>query len=75
MNEDRRNAIKKAKLLLEESYNILNNVLDSEGEAMNNVPENLQFSNKYENMEQNVDALDDAISLIDDAINSISVIH
>jgi hypothetical protein len=70
MNKQRRNDINKAIDLLEKASAILDQVRDEEQEAFDNMPENLQESDKGQAMQQSLDDLDAAIECIGDAISS-----
>lgn len=71
MNNKRRELLKNAISLLDTASNIVNTVLEQEQDCLDNMPENLQMSQRYENMELAVDCLEDAVSSIDDAKNKI----
>ena len=45
--------------------------MSEEQDYLDNMPENLQFSERYENAESNVDDLDSSLDSIDDAVESI----
>ena len=47
-------------------------IKDEEEDAMYNIPENLQNSDRYQECEEAVDSLDSAISAIDEAIDYLS---
>lgn len=67
MNKQRREKINKAVSLLEAAFQIVEMVRDEEQDCLDNIPENLEYSNQYEKMENAVDKLDDAVSSIEDA--------
>lgn len=71
MNAERRSRVAKAKQLLEDAKNILEEALNEEDEYRDNIPENLQSSERYEQSEICSDAMDNAISEIDSAIESL----
>ena len=71
MNKKRREQLKMAIKLLDHSSDIVNSVSDEEQNAMDNMPENLQESDRYSDMEDAVDALQDALDSIDEAVSSI----
>jgi hypothetical protein len=56
---------------LEEEKSKIEDVLDEETECKDNIPENLQGSERYENAEAACDALESAIICIEDAIENI----
>lgn len=74
MNKQRRKALQKIVDILIEQNDILEAVKDEEQDAMDNVPESLQESEKYEAMEEAVDSMDDAMSNLQDIIESLSEI-
>lgn len=82
MNNDRRkeisriieeidSAVSTAKEKLEELQSSIESVRDEEQECMDNIPENLQGSERYETAEQAVDNLDSAVSSIEELIEAI----
>lgn len=71
MNADRRSRVIKAKQLLEEAKDILEEALNEEDEYRDNIPENLQNSERYEQSETYSDAMDNAINEISSAIESL----
>lgn len=71
MNADRRSRVIKAKQLLEEAKDILEEALNEEDEYRDNIPENLQSSERYEQSEAYSDAMDNAINEISSAIESL----
>lgn len=70
MNRKNRYSLKSICMLLDNIRMEINNLLEDEEEKMFNYPENLQSSEAYENMEGVVDAAYDAISYIDEIIDS-----
>ena len=71
MNKARRatlNAIMNA--ITEQKY-ALESVRDDEETAKDNLPESLQGSDRYDTMEEAVNAMDDAICSIEEAINRL----
>ena len=78
MNKKRRNDLKQSIELLSSAIKIIDNVLDEETGSYENMPEGLQSSERGEQMEDNISALDnssemleEAKSLIEDAIVEI----
>ena len=55
----------------EELKSALEDILGDEEEYRDNIPENLQGSERYEKAEEACDNLDDAVSTLEDVINSI----
>ena len=59
--------IERASNLLEQAKDMISEVSADEQYALDNIPENLQNSAKYSAMEDAIDALSDAESLIEEA--------
>lgn len=70
MNKERRKAITNAIDKLNEAITELETCRDEEQEYLDNMPENLQGSEKYDLAEQAVSYLDDAIDSISEAIDN-----
>lgn len=71
MNNKKRESLKDAKMYLERASNIVSKVLDDEQYCLDNMPENLQASERYERMETAIDKLEEAIEQIDGAKENI----
>lgn len=71
MNKARRKELKRAIELLEEAQGIIESCRDEEQEYMDNMPENLQESEKYYAAEEAVNNMDEAYDKIDEVINSV----
>lgn len=71
MNNKKRESLKDAKMYLERASNIVSRVLDDEQDCLDNMPENLQASERYERMEAAIDKLEEAIEQIDGAKENI----
>lgn len=71
MNNVRRKKLKDAVDLLNRASEIVSNARSQEEDCLDNMPENLQMSDRCERMENAVDCLDDAETSIDDAISKI----
>ena len=69
MNNFRRKEIQRAIELLEEAKSIIDNCLDDEQEALDNMPESLQQSERCMRMQECVDNLENTSSSIDEAID------
>ena len=72
MNDKRRKRLSEASALLSRASNIISDVLDEEQDCLDNMPENLQYSDRYENMEAAVDKLNDALSELASVEDSLS---
>lgn len=71
MNKGGRASLKEATNLLDKAIGIIQFARDEEQECLDNLPENLQNSERYENMENAIDSLEDAIDKIDEAKENI----
>ncbi len=71
MNNQRRNKLKKIIDILNDAMNMVEFVRDEEEEYMNNIPENLQGSERYSIAEEACNYLEDAISDIESAIENL----
>lgn len=67
MNDQRRKRVKEAIVYLEKAKDIADLVYEDESDAVDNMPENLQFSDRFNDMEDAMYAIGDAIERIDDA--------
>lgn len=67
MNNKKRESLKYADTLLEQASEIVIKVLDEEQDCLDNMPENLQASEKYERMESAVEKLEEAMEHIEGA--------
>lgn len=67
MNNKRREKIREANGLLGRAKDIITDVKMDEQYALDNVPENLEWSERYQAMEDALDALGEAESLIEEA--------
>ena len=74
MNKERKNRIIDVKEILGNAVDELEDIRAGEEMAMENIPENLQNSEKYALMEGAVDALEDAYGSVSDAIDSLDEI-
>ena len=71
MNNKRRTSLEKALSFLNQASEIVESVKDDEEGALDNIPENLQSSDRYERMEEVISSLEDAAENIDSAISGI----
>lgn len=67
MNDKRRGRLKDALKMLSGAAAIVDSVCDSEQDCLDNYPENLQGTERFEHMEAAVDSLNDALEKIDEA--------
>lgn len=66
MNNMRRKNVMEALELIEKARNILEEVKDEEQEAYNNLPESLQYGERGEQMQENVDAIEEYLSYLEE---------
>jgi ABC-type transporter Mla subunit MlaD len=71
MNNDRRKDLKKAIKLLDDAYDVIDAALGEEQDCLENLPENLQGSSRYESMTMAIESLEDALEKLDDARSSL----
>lgn len=78
MNRERRKELEKAISLLNDAQEnldaameIVDSVKDEEQEAYDNLPESIQYGEKGDIMQENVDELDDASSELDSIRDSV----
>lgn len=67
MNDKRRASLKDAIYHLNKAQSIVEQVGDQEDDALSNIPENLQASERCEKIEDAIDKLNDASEKIDEA--------
>ena len=71
MNKARKNKLKAILNELETIYARIDDIRGLEEDAMMNVPASLQETDRYEEMEEAFDNLDNACSSLEDALDSI----
>lgn len=71
MNKTRRKELERAADLLTEAQEIIEAMRGEEQEAYDNLPESLQEAERGEQMIEYIDAMDEAMSSIDDLRDSI----
>ena len=64
MNNRRREKLREAQTLLSTASNIVQNALDQEEDCFDNVPENLQDTDRTQKMEEAIESLEEAIEFI-----------
>lgn len=72
MNKQRRTELEKVVELLENAKGILEDLRDEETEYRDNIPENLQGSDKYDKADCACEILDSAVDNLDEAISNIN---
>ena len=71
MNKSRGESLTKAVTKIEEAKSILEDVNSDESDAMYGLEEHFSETDRYAQMESNVEALDDVISSLDDALSQL----
>ena len=71
MNAARRAILKKAIASIEQAKGYVDQVYDDEYDALSNMPENLESSERYEKMENAVDTLEEIQDDLDDVLEKI----
>lgn len=71
MNNKKRYLLKSAVQILEQAHDYVSAALEDEQDCLDNMPENLQSSEKYEKMEEAISNLESAIESIENAKDSI----
>lgn len=71
MNKARRKALDEVISKIEEAKELLENLQAEEEEYRDNMPENLQCSERYEAADAAVDNMSSAVDALDEAISSI----
>ena len=67
MDDKRRERLRDALRMLSNAASIVETVCDKEQDCVDNYPENLQSTERFEHMEAAVDSLNNALEKIDDA--------
>ena len=71
MNKARRESLAKAITKIEEAKSILEDVSSDESDAMYGLEEHFSETDRYAQMESNVESLDDAVSSLEDALSGL----
>ena len=71
MNKKRQTKLEPAIQMLSEISKIVEMCLDEEQDCLDNIPEGLQFTERYEKIEASVDNLESAIEHIDSARDNL----
>lgn len=72
MNNKRRRKLKNALELILQASNIVSEVRDEELDSIDNVPENLQETDRFYSMEDAVDYLDNASGYLDEVEENLN---
>lgn len=71
MNNERRERLRGALRKLNDVHSIVNVVCDKEEDCLDNYPENLQGTERYDRTEAAVDSLNDALEKLDEVTECI----
>ena len=72
MNNKRRSVVLKTAIpLLDRAFDIVSDVYYAEQDALENIPENLQSSSRYEKIEDAISSLDEAMDNIEKAVENL----
>lgn len=71
MNNKKRDRLRKALSLISEATDIVSDVLYEERDCLDNMPENLSSSERYEAMENAIDNLENAVDHLSEASEAI----
>lgn len=71
MNNKRRKSLKEANRLLEEAQFLIQQILDEEQNALDNVPENLVDGARAESLSNAIEFLEDCSDEIEEAMESL----
>lgn len=71
MNKARRKTLSEAMDLLYRGMSILEGVRDEEQEAFDNIPENLQGSDRYESAEETCDTICEAYDTLEELLENL----
>ena len=72
MNKVRRKQLSEVTSILETAKGMLEEIRDDEQDYFDNIPENLQCSERAEASEEAIDAMDEAIESLESAIESVN---
>lgn len=72
MNSKRRSELENAVSLLDRVSAIVERALDQETDCLDNMPENLQMTDRYDKMENAVDSLEEAVCDLNNAKDKIA---
>lgn len=71
MNETKRKSLREALSLISRAIIVTEGICDKEQDALDNCPENLQSTDRFEAMENAVENLNDAVEKLEDAKSNI----
>ena len=71
MNKTRRAMVRKAHKHVSDAHDLIEIALEEEDECLSNMPENLESSQKYQALEENVDLLEEALDQLEAARDAV----
>jgi len=71
MNKQRREKIKECRSMIEDVRDMLDDIQSDEQMAFDNLPENLQYSLRGEEMEEAIDYIGNAVDYLDNAVDEL----
>lgn len=74
MNRHRRDELFKARHHLGVAIDIIERVADQEQDALDNIPENLQYSSRYEQMEDAISTMEDICADLESAVSRLETV-
>ena len=74
MNANRRKRIREAIEQIKEIYEDVDMIRDEEQDAMDGMPENLQYSQRYYDMEEYIASIEDALDYLERASEALKEI-
>lgn len=67
MNREKRKILREATAHLDRAYSLIEDVKDREADDRDNLPENMQDGDRFQMMDDAVDAMEDAMCCVRDA--------
>ena len=74
MNANRRKRIREAIEQIKEIYEDVDMIRDEEQDSMDSIPENLQYSQRYYDMEEYIASIEDALDSLERASDALDEI-
>ena len=71
MNNNRRKRLREIEEALDKCWSLLSDIFDEETECLDNIPENLQDTDRCEKMRMYADSIEDACGFVEEALSSV----
>lgn len=71
MNKARRKELAKATEMMNDARDIIESCMEEEQDYLDNMPENLQYSEKHEMAESAVESMENAIDKLEEAMQNV----